>query len=55
MKRYLLFKNGTVVGSFISERAARFRFLKVCSSCDFHKDEIRIIDLDDDGETIASY
>lgn len=55
MKRFILFKNGAVVGSFISERAARFRFLKVCSSCDFREDEIRLIDLDNDGSTVAVF
>lgn len=55
MKRLILFKNGAVVGSFISERAARLRFLQVCSSCDFREDEIRLIDLEDDGATVAVF
>lgn len=55
MKRFILFKNGAVVGHFISERAARFRFLKVCQSSDFNKDDVCLLDLEDDAKTIAMY
>ena len=55
MKRYLLFENGDLVYSFISERVARFVFLKKCNSCDFQNDEITLVDLENDGKTIAFY
>lgn len=55
MKRYVLFFNGKSLGSFQSERAARYRFLKVCSCCDFRYDNVTLIDLELDGKTIAEY
>lgn len=55
MKRYVLFKNGKVVGSFINERAARFRFIKVCQSSDYRKDDICLLDMEDDAKTLAMY
>lgn len=55
MKRFVLFKNRKVVGSYDSERVARFNFIRVCSSCNFQRDYVVLVDIDDDGETIASY
>lgn len=55
MKRFVLFKNGKAVGDFMSERAARIRFLNVCRESPFMDDEVTLVDLDKDGETIAYY
>lgn len=55
MKNFILFKNGGIVGTFSSERAARLRFIKVCSKSSFEDDEVTLIDLDNDGETIAFF
>lgn len=55
MKRFVLFFNGKVLASFQSERAARFRFLKACSICDYRYDTITLVDLELDGKTIAEY
>lgn len=55
MERFVLFKNSKVVGSYDSVRVARFNFLRVCSSCNFQRDYVVLVDIDADGETIASY
>ena len=55
MKRFVLFFNGKAVGSFKSERAARFRFLKMCAIADFECDSVVLVDLELDGKTIAEY
>lgn len=55
MKRFIVFLNGKSVGSFNSERAARYRFLKLCASVDYLHDSVVIIDLDLAGKTIAEF
>lgn len=55
MKRFGLFFNGKVVGSFKSERAARLRFLKMCAIADYECDSVVLVDLELDGKTIAEY
>lgn len=55
MKRFVLFLNGKSVGSFKSERAARYRFLKVCAMADYTTDSVVLVDLELDGKTIAEY
>lgn len=55
MKRYMLFFNGKLVASFKSERAARYRFLKLCAIADFKTDGVVLMDMDLDGKTIAEY
>lgn len=55
MPRFILFLDGKSVGSFRSERAARYRFLKLCASIDFKDSTVVLVDLDLDGKTIAEY
>lgn len=55
MKRFVLFLNGKSVGSFKSERAARYRFLKLCAIVNYKNDVIVLVDLELDGMQIASY
>lgn len=55
MKRFGLFFNGKVVGSFRSERAARMRFLKMCAVANYEFDSVVLVDLELDGKTIAEY
>lgn len=55
MKRFVLFLNGKSVASFKSERAARYRFLKVCAMADYRSDIVVLVDLMLDGASIASY
>ena len=55
MKRFVLFLNGKSVASFKSERAARYRFLKVCAMADYKSDSVVLVDLMLDGTSIASY
>jgi hypothetical protein len=55
MKRFGLFFNGKVVGAFKSERAARYRFLKMCAIANYECDTVVLVDLDLDGKTIAEY
>lgn len=55
MERFVLFLNGKSVASFKSERAARYRFLKVCAIADFSCDLVWLVDLEKDGITIAEY
>lgn len=55
MKRFVLFLNGKTVASFKSERAARYRFLKLCAIVDYECDSVVLVDLDLDGKTIAEY
>ena len=55
MKRFILFLNGKSVGSFVSERAARYRFLKLCCTIDFKDSTVVLVDLELDGKTIAEY
>lgn len=55
MKRFGLFFNGKVVGSFNSERAARYRFLQKCAVADYESDSVWLADLESDGEIIAKY
>lgn len=55
MKRFILFLNGKSVGSFKSERVARFRFLKLCCTIDFKDSTVVLVDLELDGKTIAEY
>lgn len=55
MKRFILFLNGKSVGSFKSERAARYRFLKLCAAIDFKDSTVVLVDLELDGKTIAEY
>lgn len=55
MKRFVLLENGLAVGDYISERTARFRFLQVCAACSIEGNEVKLIDLDRNGETIAFF
>lgn len=55
MKRFVLFLNGKLVGSFKSESVARYRFLKVCCMADYKSECVVLIDLELDGKTIAEY
>lgn len=55
MKRFVLFLNGKSVASFCSERAARYRFLKVCAFANYVTDTVILVDLELDGKTIAEY
>lgn len=55
MKRFALYFNGRVVAAFKSERAARFRFLKLCAIANYECDCVELVDLDSDCETIAKY
>lgn len=55
MERFALFFNGRVVAAFQSERAARFRFLKMCAIADYECDVVTLVDLDSDCETIAKF
>lgn len=55
MKRFGLFFNGRLEASFMSERAARSRFLELCAIADYECDTVTLVDLDSDCETIAKY
>lgn len=55
MKRFVLFLNGKSVASFKSERAARYRFLKLCALANYECDSVVLVDLELDGKTIAEY
>lgn len=55
MEKFVLFKNGKAVGFFTDERAARIKFIDVCIESIFEDDEVTLVDLDKDGETIAFY
>lgn len=55
MDRFILFLDGKSVGSFKSERAARYRFLKLCAQIDFKDSAVVLVDLELDGKAIAEY
>lgn len=55
MEKFVLFKNGKAVGYFMDERAARIKFIDVCIESIFEEDEVTLVDLDKDGQTIAYY
>ena len=55
MDRFLLIKNGKVIGRFKNEKSARISFLNVCEKSDYATDVVRLVDLDLDGNIIAEY
>lgn len=55
MEKFVLFKNGKAVGFFMNERTARIKFIDVCIESILGDDEVTLVDLDKDGETIAFY
>lgn len=55
MEKFVLFKNGKAVGFFMDERTARINFIEVCIDSIFDDDEVTLVDLDKNGETIAFY
>lgn len=55
MERFILFRNGKVVGKFNSERTARLFFLELITIADFRDDDVVLVDLELDGKSIACY
>lgn len=55
MKRFVLYKNGEVIGSYKCKRYAKKRFWRVLVFYALASDDIRLVDSENNNEIILGY